>query len=234
MSIEVILPLNTTARTREHHRADTNITARTRTSRASARRRRRQHDAHRAVLEHWRVHQPENCRRRMGKRHGSITGSAHPKHDPNGRGYSASNLWPMSQFLERYRGQPKLAPLVRELSWSHNLAIWRSHKRDEEREFYLRMATQERWSFREPERQLNGGLFKRVVLSPTKLAPALRELHPDATLVGSPRLGTRSRPSRRVSFCPFLLPPRERCTIAAPAESTQSAKLCLLALVVQS
>src|SRR5271170_2089798 len=35
---------------------------------------------------------------------------------PNARGYSASNLWRMSQFFETYRGLPKLAPLVRELS----------------------------------------------------------------------------------------------------------------------
>ncbi len=39
------------------------------------------------------------------------------------RGYPASNLWRMSQFVERYRGLPKLATLVRELSWTHNLLI---------------------------------------------------------------------------------------------------------------
>jgi predicted nuclease of restriction endonuclease-like (RecB) superfamily len=79
---------------------------------------------------------------------------------PNARGYSASNLWRMSQFFQTYRCLPKLAPLVRELSWTHNLLIISRSKRDEEREFYL-----------------------RVVLSPTKLAPVLRELHPDAASV---------------------------------------------------
>jgi hypothetical protein len=35
-------------------------------------------------------------------------------------GYSAADLWRMRQFYEIYHNQPKLAPLLRELSWSHN------------------------------------------------------------------------------------------------------------------
>ncbi|HVC97831.1 MAG TPA: DUF1016 N-terminal domain-containing protein [Pirellulales bacterium] len=42
---------------------------------------------------------------------------------PNARGFSASKLWRMMQFFETYRGQPILATLLRELPWSHNLAI---------------------------------------------------------------------------------------------------------------
>src|SRR5262249_36865497 len=42
---------------------------------------------------------------------------------PGRSGFSASNLWRMRQFFETYRGRPKLAALLRELSWSHNLAI---------------------------------------------------------------------------------------------------------------
>lgn len=105
------------------------------------------------------------------------------KRQPNLRGFSASNLWRMMQFFETYREQPKLAALVRELAWSHNLAIMSRCKRDEEREFYLRLATQEHWSLRELQRQLAGALFERVVLSPTKLSPPLAELHPAAATV---------------------------------------------------
>lgn len=105
------------------------------------------------------------------------------RHQPSGRGFSASNLWRMMQFYETYRGQPKLATLLRELSWSHNLAIMSRSKRDEEREFYLRLAGQERWSFRDLQRQLNGALFERVVLSPAKLSTPLAELRPDAATV---------------------------------------------------
>ena len=56
-------------------------------------------------------------------------------------------------------------------------------KREEEREFYLRMAHTQRWPSRELERQINGALFERVVLSPTKLSAPLRELHPDAAAI---------------------------------------------------
>ncbi len=98
-------------------------------------------------------------------------------------GYSAPNLWRMRQFYEVYHDQPKLATLLRELSWSHNLAIMGRCKRHEEREFYLRLASRERWSFRELQRQLSGALFERTVLSPVKLSTPLAELHPDAATV---------------------------------------------------
>jgi predicted nuclease of restriction endonuclease-like (RecB) superfamily len=102
---------------------------------------------------------------------------------PGASGFSASNLWRMRQFFETYRNQPKLAPLVRELSWTHNLLIMSRCKRDEEREFYLRLCQREKWGKRELERQLAGAFFERTVLSPPKLAPAVRELHPDAASV---------------------------------------------------
>ena len=42
---------------------------------------------------------------------------------PGVGGFSASNLWRMKAFFEAYTGLEKLAPLVREIGWSHNLAI---------------------------------------------------------------------------------------------------------------
>jgi predicted nuclease of restriction endonuclease-like (RecB) superfamily len=102
---------------------------------------------------------------------------------PARSGFSASNLWRLRQFFETYRGMPKLAALLRELSWSHNLAIMGRCKRSEEREFYLRLAARERWPLRELERQLAGALFERVVLSPTRLSPPLAESHPDASSI---------------------------------------------------
>jgi predicted nuclease of restriction endonuclease-like (RecB) superfamily len=102
---------------------------------------------------------------------------------PGRSGFSASNLWRMRQFFETYRDGPKLAALLRELSWSHNLAIMSRCKRDEEREFYPRLAARERWPLRELERQFAGALFERVVLSPVKLSPPVAELHPDASSV---------------------------------------------------
>jgi predicted nuclease of restriction endonuclease-like (RecB) superfamily len=56
---------------------------------------------------------------------------------PGMTGFSARNLWRMMQFYEIYSDQPKLAALVRELPWRHNLLIMGRCKRPEEREFYL-------------------------------------------------------------------------------------------------
>jgi len=105
------------------------------------------------------------------------------RRQPNVRGYSASNLWRMMQFFDTYRNQPNLATLLRELPWSHNLLIMSRSKRNEEREFYLRMAAREQWSHRELQRQLNGALFERVTLSPTKLSTPLAEIHPEAASI---------------------------------------------------
>src|SRR5207247_11278232 len=99
---------------------------------------------------------------------------------PGTSGFSASNLWRMRQFFETYQDEPKLAPLVRELSWTHNLLILSRCKRVEEREFYVRACLQEHWGKRELGRQLTGALFERTVLQPPKLSTLLRELHPQA------------------------------------------------------
>ncbi len=102
---------------------------------------------------------------------------------PGLRGYTRPNLFRMRQFYETYRGDEKVSPLLRQLPWTHNLLILGKSKRAEEREFYLRMATSEKWSSRELERQINGALFERVVISPTKVSAPLRQLHPDAAEV---------------------------------------------------
>ena len=53
-------------------------------------------------------------------------------------------------------------------------------KTEEEQEFYLRMTIQENWSRRALERQIETALFERKILTPAKLAPVVREIHPDA------------------------------------------------------
>jgi predicted nuclease of restriction endonuclease-like (RecB) superfamily len=87
---------------------------------------------------------------------------------------------PGQQFYETYRSDAIVAPLARQLPWTHNLIILGQSKRPEEREFYLRMAVRERWTKRDLERQFKAALFERVVLSPPKMSPALPQSHPDA------------------------------------------------------
>jgi predicted nuclease of restriction endonuclease-like (RecB) superfamily len=100
--------------------------------------------------------------------------------DPNLRGFTRRNLFRMRQFYETYVGDKKVSPLVTQLPWTHHLIIMGQCKRSEEREFYLRMAVRERWSKRELERQLRCALFERAALDTPKVAPLVKELHPDA------------------------------------------------------
>src|SRR6218665_2744299 len=59
---------------------------------------------------------------------------------PGTCGFSASNLWRMKSFFETYSGAGKLAPLVREIGWSHNLIILQRCGDPPERQVYLRTA----------------------------------------------------------------------------------------------
>ena len=99
---------------------------------------------------------------------------------PGLRGFTRPNLFRMRQFYEAYRDHEIVSPLVRQLPWTHNLIILNQSKRPEEREFYLRLAIQERWSKRVLERQLKTALFERAVLNPVKVSPLVRQTHPDA------------------------------------------------------
>ncbi|WP_454846211.1 PDDEXK nuclease domain-containing protein [Pseudomonas farris] len=102
---------------------------------------------------------------------------------PGLRGFTRPNLFRMRQFYEAYRHDAKVSALLRQLPWTQNLIILNQSKRPEEREFYLRMAIQEKWSSRELERQLKAALFERSVISPVKVSPLVRQMHPEAMSV---------------------------------------------------
>jgi len=87
---------------------------------------------------------------------------------PDLKGFSASNIWRMRQFYETYNGNEKLAPLVREISWTHNLLIMSRAKSDEAREFYLRLCNRNNYTKRELERQMDSMLFERTMISDEK------------------------------------------------------------------
>ena len=92
---------------------------------------------------------------------------------PNLRGFTRRNLFRMRQFYETYQEDKKVSALLTRLPWTHNLIILSQSKRSEEREFYLKMAIQEKWSSRELERQFNTALFERMVLNPVKVSSAV-------------------------------------------------------------
>ena len=99
--------------------------------------------------------------------------------EPEIKGFSDKNIWRMKQFYETYKDFPELSTLLREISWSHNLAIFSRCKTIEEREFYLKLAKQDNYSFRELDRQISASLFERTMIGNTKLSTALRETNHD-------------------------------------------------------
>ncbi|WP_306579118.1 YhcG family protein [Pseudomonas sp.] len=99
---------------------------------------------------------------------------------PGLRGFTRPNLFRMRRFYEVYRDDQKVSPLVRQLPWTLNHIILSQCKRADEREFYVRMAIQERWSKRELERQLKTSLFERSVTQPAKVSTQLKQNYPAA------------------------------------------------------
>lgn len=88
-------------------------------------------------------------------------------------GFSESNLWRMRQFFLVYDGQEKLAPLVREIGWAHNILIFEKCKDDLEREFYLRMTRRMGWTKNVLAMQIDTQSFERTLASQTNFGNTL-------------------------------------------------------------
>jgi predicted nuclease of restriction endonuclease-like (RecB) superfamily len=99
--------------------------------------------------------------------------------EPELKGFSDKNLWRMKQFFETYKEHPKLSALLRENTWTNNLSIFSRCRSIEEKEFYLAICAKELYSSRELERQMNSGVFERVMIGNQKLSSVMRELKPD-------------------------------------------------------
>jgi predicted nuclease of restriction endonuclease-like (RecB) superfamily len=88
-------------------------------------------------------------------------------------GLSASNLWRMRSFYRTYVDSPNLAPLVREIGWSHNLVILERCKDDLQREFYLRMTRRMGWTRRVLVHQIENQTYEKTLLSQTNFDETL-------------------------------------------------------------
>lgn len=102
---------------------------------------------------------------------------------PGLRGFTRRNLFRMRQFYEAYPDAEFVSAVLTQLPWTQHLIILGQSKRSEEREFYLRLAIQEKWSSRTLERQFKTARFERTVLSPPKVSPLVTQIHPEALSV---------------------------------------------------
>ena len=102
---------------------------------------------------------------------------------PGVGGFSASNLWRMKGFYEAYNASAKLAPLVREIAWSHNLLILERCTDPLEREFYLRMTRKFGWSKNVLIHQIDNQTYEKSLIGQTNFDKALTpELRAQAKL----------------------------------------------------
>ncbi|GAB6909385.1 hypothetical protein JCM12296A_52290 [Desulfosarcina cetonica] len=92
---------------------------------------------------------------------------------PGVGGFSASNLWRMKAFFETYQGVEKLALLVREIGWSHNIVIMERCSDPLEREFYIRMTRKFGWSKNVLVHQIDNQSYEKSLLGQTNFDQAL-------------------------------------------------------------
>ena len=91
------------------------------------------------------------------------------------KGFSSQNLWRMRKFYEEYNANEKLAPLVREIGWSHNILILEKCKDDLQREFYIHMTKKYGWTKNVLIHQIEGKSYERFLLNQTNFDKALEE-----------------------------------------------------------
>lgn len=89
------------------------------------------------------------------------------KEFPGMLGFSASGLWRMRNFYQIYYQNEKLAPLVREIGWTHNIIIFERCKDDLEREFYIRMTKKYGWSKNILTIKIEGKTYESTLINQT-------------------------------------------------------------------
>lgn len=88
-------------------------------------------------------------------------------------GFSKDNIWRMRKFYLCYCQNPKLAPLVQEISWAKNIAILESCHDDLEREFYIRMTRKFGWSKNVLIHQIDNKTYRKTLVNQTNFDKAL-------------------------------------------------------------
>ena len=79
-----------------------------------------------------------------------------------GKGFSYANLYNMRQFYIVYPEGQIFYTLCRNLSWSHNRLIMRIEDHNA-RQYYLKEATEQQWSVRTLERNINTLYYQRLL-----------------------------------------------------------------------
>ncbi|MBP5409808.1 MAG: DUF1016 family protein [Prevotella sp.] len=80
------------------------------------------------------------------------------------KGFDEKSIRRMMQFANLFPDEQIVAPLARQLSWSH-FQIVMPIKDDLQREFYMTMAASQNWSKRMLQKEIDGMLYERTAIS---------------------------------------------------------------------
>ncbi|MBS3945141.1 MAG: DUF1016 family protein [Melioribacter sp.] len=95
------------------------------------------------------------------------------KEFPGIRGFSAANLWRIRNFYSEYSNNLKLAPMVREIGWAHNVIIIEKCKDDLERAFYIKMTKKFGWTKNVLIHQIENKSYQKYLLNQTNFDETL-------------------------------------------------------------
>lgn len=87
----------------------------------------------------------------------------------------------VSSTMTQFTSEDIRGSILSKVSWTHHLTLLSRTKTDEEREFYLQLSIKEKYTVKELERQINSGIYERIMIGNANLSPALKEIHPDIT-----------------------------------------------------
>ena len=100
---------------------------------------------------------------------------------PEVKGFTRRGLYRMKQFYETYRGNENVSAMLTQICWSNHLIILSKTKSIEEKEFYIQLCWNEKYTHRELKRQLDSGYYERFLLSSANVSTALTQIHPSLT-----------------------------------------------------
>src|SRR4030067_1149902 len=99
--------------------------------------------------------------------------TARQKEIPGIQGFSVQNQWNMRQLYSSYKDNPKLQPLVGEISWTKNVIIMQRCKNDIQREFFIKVTKKFGWTKDILTNQLEAGAFERYMANQTNFDKAV-------------------------------------------------------------
>lgn len=94
---------------------------------------------------------------------------------PGIKGFSSRNMWNMRNVSLFYKDNPKLQPLVAEISWTKHLIILEKCNDNLEREFYIKMIKKFGWTKNVLIHQIENRSYEKYLLNQTNFNKTLPE-----------------------------------------------------------